>query len=259
MSHTASLVALRPYDRVMVDALVWITGGSAGLGAALAVTVPYPDVRVVSISRSAGPDGTEHLPADLSDPASWVAVEQHLLERMTRFSGSRVVLIHNAGTLTPIGFAGEVDTAAYRDNVLLNSAAGQVLGHAFVKAVVASGFAGSADLVMITSGAASGAYPGWSAYGAGKAALDQWVRTVGAEQRERDRDLRVLSVAPGVVATAMQAEIRSTDPADFPAVDRFRQLHDQQELTPPDQAARGIWTLVDARVESGTVTDLRRR
>src|SRR5687768_11234135 len=102
----------------MVDTLVWITGASAGLGAALAAAVPYEDAHVVSISRSPGPDGTEHLPADLTDPASWSSVEAHLLARLGDFEGRRAVFVHNAGTLDPIGFAGEVDSIAYRDNVL---------------------------------------------------------------------------------------------------------------------------------------------
>jgi NAD(P)-dependent dehydrogenase (short-subunit alcohol dehydrogenase family) len=241
----------------MTDTLIWITGGSSGLGAALAQTNPYRDAHVVSISRSAGPPGTEHLPADLADPASWSAIETHLLARMSSFSGSRLVFVHNAGTLTPIGFAGEVDTVPYRDNVLLNSAAGQVLGHAFLKAVRASGFAGETVLVMISSGAASAAYPGWSAYCAGKAALDQWVRAAGEEQRTRDEATTVLSIAPGVVATPMQAEIRSADQADFPNVARFHQLHEQGQLREPDDAARAVWDVVGQGLQAGTVTDVR--
>jgi benzil reductase ((S)-benzoin forming) len=240
----------------MADTLIWITGGSSGLGAALLRTAPYDDAHTVTISRSAGDDAAEHIPADLADPASWSAVENHLLARMGEFSGSRAVFVHNAGTLDPIGFAGEVDTTAYRDNVLLNSAAGQVLGHAFLRAVTAAGFSGEALLVMISSGAASSAYPGWSAYGAGKAALDQWVRAVGEEQRTRGH-VTVLSIAPGVVATAMQAEIRATEESDFPNVDRFHELHDQGHLRDPDDAARAVWDVIGRGLPSGTITDVR--
>ncbi len=241
----------------MVDSLIWITGASAGLGAALAATLPYDDAHVVSISRSPGADGTEHLPADLADPVSWSAVEAHLLARLPEFSGSRVVFIHNAGTLDPIGFAGEVDSLAYRGNVLLNSAAGQVLGHAVLKAVTESGFAGDVRIVMISSGAATNPYPGWSSYGAGKAALDHWVRAVGEEQRVRGSNVKVLSVAPGVVATAMQQQIRATDAADFPNVERFHELHGEGQLADPEAAARAVWAVVQRDLPSGTVTNTR--
>ena len=241
----------------MVDTLIWITGGSAGLGAALAATVPYDDAHVVSISRTPGPAATEHLPADLADPSSWSAVEAHLLVRLAEFSGSRLVFIHNAGTIEPIGFAGEVDFAGYRNNVLLNSATGQVLGHAFLTAVTESGFAGAAQLVMVSSGAARNPYPGWSAYSAGKAALNHWVRAVGAEQRTRGSNVSVLAVAPGVVETAMQAQIRSSSVDDFPSVDRFHELHDEGQLQDPADAARAVWSVLGRDLPAGTVTDVR--
>ena len=241
----------------MAKTLVWITGASSGLGAALAATVPFDDARVVDISRSGGTDGTEHVPADLSDPGGWASVEQHLLARMAAFTGERAVFLHNAGTLDPIGFAGEVDSAAYRANVLLNSAAGQYLGHAFLRALGESGFSGSGLLAMVSSGAASTPYPGWSSYSAGKAALDMWVRTVGAEQRDRGSRVTVLSVAPGVVATGMQQRIRATDESDFPNVERFVQLHDQGELRDPADAAGDVWSVLTSDAASGSVLDVR--
>lgn len=238
-----------------VATLVWITGASAGLGAALVATQPYADAHVVDISRSGGTPGTEHLPADLADPAAWVAVEAHLAARIGAFAGERVVLVHAAGTLQPIGFAGEVDPQAYRRHLLLD-AAGPAVGNAFLTAVHDSAFRGEVLLAMITSGAASSVYPGWSAYASGKAALDHWVRTVGAEQQVRG-GATVLSVAPGVVATAMQDQIRRTPERDFPAVARFRQLYDDDALTPPSEAARRVWAALRGGIESGSVTDVR--
>ena len=241
----------------MAKTLVWITGASSGLGAALAATVPFDDARVVDISRSGGTDGTEHVPADLAEPASWTAVENHLLARMSEFGGQRAVFVHNAGTLDPIGFAGEVDSHRYRANVLLNSAAGQYLGHAFLRALAESGFEGDGLLAMVSSGAASTPYPGWSSYSAGKAALDMWVRTAGAEQRQRSGRTRVLAVAPGVVATSMQERIRSMDESDFPNVERFVQLHEQGDLREPLDAARSVWSVLTSDAESGAVLDVR--
>ena len=236
--------------------LVVITGASSGLGLALARSVPFPAV-VVDISRSGPPEdsGVAHFPADLSDPDDWVAVGDELRRLIVESDPRRAVLIHAAGTLTPIGFAGEVDSASYTSNVLLNSAAGQVLGHHFLASL--AGREGSHDLVIISSGAASSVYAGWSSYGAGKAALDQWVRTVGAEQDKRG-GVRVSAIAPGVVATAMQAEIRSVAEQDFPEVDRFHDLHEQGDLVDPDVAARRIWTAIEAGIETGSVIDIRR-
>jgi benzil reductase ((S)-benzoin forming) len=239
----------------MVDTLIWISGASAGIGRALAETVPYPDAHVVDISRSGGVAGTEHLPADLADPASWSAVEAHFQARLGTFEGARAVFIHNAGTLEPMGFAGEVDSDGYRAQVLLNAAAPQALGHGFLRAT--QGFAGEAHLVMLTSGAASRPYEGWSAYCAGKAAVDMWVRTVGAEQARRGSRTRVIAVGPGVVATGMQEQIRTLDERDFPQVERFRGLHERGELRDPADAARGIWGLLERDLDNGAILDLR--
>ncbi len=167
---------------------------------------------------------------------------------------ARAVFIHSAGTLTPIGFAGEVDGDAYRRNILLNSAAGQVLGHLFLEAL--AGREGRFDLVMITSGAARGVYPGWSAYGAGKAAVDHWVRHAGAEQELRG-GVRVSAIAPGVLDTAMQAEIRETAERQFPSVERFHRLHEEGQLVAVEDAARKIWRVLEEGVEQGAVLDLR--
>lgn len=243
----------------MTDTHVWITGASGGLGAALVETLPFDDAHVVDVSRSGGTPGTEHLPADLADPAAWAAVGAHLNAQIGQFTGERLVFVHNAGTLDPIGFAGDVDPAAYQRLVLLDSAAPQVLGNLFLTAIAAAGFAGRADLVVVTSGAARSVYPGWSGYGAGKAAVDQWVRIVGAEQAHRGSGVRVVAVAPGVVDTGMQDLVRRTDPVDFPAVGKFRDLAASGDLVAPIDAARRIWALLATDPEPGTVTDVRPR
>lgn len=236
--------------------LVVITGASSGIGLALARAVPFPAV-VVDISRSGPPDDDiEHLKADLSDPSSWGRVRSEVNRLVAEHEPERAVFIHAAGTLTPMGFAGEVDPDAYAANVVLNSASGQVLGNAFLAAI--HGRTGTFDVVMITSGAASSVYPGWSSYGAGKAALDHWVRNVGSEQRERG-GVRVSAIAPGVVATDMQTQIREMSERDFPNVERFHDLHEKKQLANPDEAARKIWDAIEEGIDTGAVTDIRDR
>ena len=171
---------------------------------------------------------------DLADPAQWQRVAAVFESALRDFAGDRVVFVHAAGTLTPIRFAGEGDAADYQRNVLLNSAAPQVLGDAFLRALRAT--QAPADLLFIGSGASKSVYEGWSGYCAGKAAVDHWTRTVGAEQARRGARRRILCVAPGVVATPMQAEIRETPPRDFPDVARFLALHDDGALREPSRS-----------------------
>ncbi|CAN5416175.1 SDR family oxidoreductase [soil metagenome] len=238
-----------------IDTLVWISGASSGIGAALAAAVPLPGAHVVDISRSGG-SNAEHLPADLADPLSWAAVEAHVRARVGAFEGRRAVFFHCAGVIDPIGPAGAVDPGAYRRNVLVNAAAPQALGQAFLSAV--AGLDLESHLILLSSGAATTVYEGWSAYGAGKAAVEQWVRTVGAEQRRLARGCRVLAVAPGVVDTAMQERVRSADPDAFPAVGKFHDQYAADALRSPEEVARDLWSLLDRDFDSGAVVDLRR-
>jgi benzil reductase ((S)-benzoin forming) len=238
----------------MPGQLVFVTGASSGIGRALAAALPWPGARCIGISRRTAP-GLEHFRADLADPASWPAVAALFAERMRGFAGEEVVCIHNAGTLDPIGFAGEVDAEAYTREVLLNAAAPQVIGDAFLRA--ARETRARCTLAMISSGAAHNVYLGWSGYCAGKAAVDHWVRTVGAEQAQRRSHVRVISVAPGIVETPMQAQIRSTPERDFPEVDRFRTLQAEGALRAPAEVARDLWALLTGEFENGAVLDLR--
>ncbi|MGI9080598.1 MAG: SDR family NAD(P)-dependent oxidoreductase [Acidimicrobiales bacterium] len=244
----------------MSGALVWISGASGGVGRALVETVPWDGARVIGISRRP-PDGAEHLEADLTDPAAWAVVGESFRSELESFDGDRVVFVHAAGAIEPIGYAGEVDTDAYTANVILNSAASQVLGHLFLAAASANSTAPTTaaarrHLVMLTSGAAKSVYEGWTSYGAGKAAIDQWVRAAGAEQETRG-GVQVLAVAPGTVATAMQERLRATTEAEFPKRQKFLDLYEADELSDPAEVATSLWRLLDARLDNGSVIDLR--
>ncbi|PZS18006.1 MAG: short-chain dehydrogenase [Pseudonocardiales bacterium] len=240
--------------RPMAASLVWISGASGGIGQALAKTVPWDDTRVIGISRGHPGDSIEHLEVDLADPSTWPVVGASFRRELEGFGGEHVVFVQAAGTIDPMGFAAEVDSEAYLRNVLLNSAAPQVLGQLFLAAV--RSLSARRHLVMLTSGAARIVYPGWSSYGAGKAALDQWVRNVGDEQAKRG-GVQVLSVAPGTVDTAMQGRLRDTPEADFPSRQKFLDLRQQGKLSDPQQVAGRIWGMIDRGVNNGSVVDLR--
>jgi benzil reductase ((S)-benzoin forming) len=239
----------------MSTALIWISGASGGIGQALAKTVPWDGARVIGINRKRPGSSIEHLEADLVDPSTWPTIGESFRRELKGFDGETVAFIHAAGTVDPMGFAAEVDSDTYQRNVLLNSAAPQVLGQLFLAA------ARSVDarryLVMLTSGAAKTVYPGWSSYGAGKAAIDQWVRNVGAEQARRG-GVSVLSVAPGTVDTITQEKLRTTPEEDFPSRGKFVDAHAQGKLTDPQQVASQIWGLLDRDLDNGSVVDLRK-
>ncbi len=236
--------------------LIFISGASSGIGLAMLETLPYADARVLNLSRRPAP-GSEHVALDLSDPAAWPAAEARFHEALATFTGGQVTFVHSAGVLSPIRFAGEGDPEAEIRNVLLNSAAPQALGHAFLRALSRRDPEPRSTLLFIGSGASSAAYMGWSGYCAGKAATDHWTRTVGAELDRRGRPCRVLCIAPGIVQTAMQAEIRDTPARDFPEVARFIELHEGGALRTPKDVAGELWALLERDHPNGAVLDLR--
>ncbi len=236
--------------------LIFVSGASSGIGAALTTHVSsMPDVAVATFSRS-DVDSEHHLSVDLAHPGEWASVGNWMASVADRVRPDALWFFHCAATLNPIGFAGEVDADAYAANVVLNSASPQVLGERFI--ALAKRLGVRAVLVQISSGAATKPYPGWSSYCAAKAAVDHWTRTVGVELENRGQPITVVSVAPGVVETPMQAEIRGMHESDFPNVQRFRDLESEGILRSPEEAARDLWALATRDdLGNGAVLDLR--
>jgi len=81
---------------------------------------------------------------------------------------------------------------------------------------------------------------GSTAYCASKAGMDHFSRALALEQAERPNGARVVSLAPGVIDTDMQQQLRDADPAQFPERERFMQLHAQGLLDTPAQAAAKV-------------------
>lgn len=96
------------------------------------------------------------------------------------------------------------------------------------------------QIVFISSGAANRPISSWGQYGASKAALNYFAETLQQEIQEAAKDIIVKSIAPGVVDTPMQEEIRKSKPRDFPTVENFRKLKENQELSSPDEVARKL-------------------
>lgn len=90
-------------------------------------------------------------------------------------------------------------------------------------------------VVAVSSGASTKPYYGWGAYGASKAALNHFVQLLAAE----NSDISAISVAPGVVATEMQKDIREKFGGNMTpeSLQRFVDLHEKGELLPPEVPA----------------------
>jgi NAD(P)-dependent dehydrogenase (short-subunit alcohol dehydrogenase family) len=99
---------------------------------------------------------------------------------------------------------------------------------------------------------------GSASYGAAKAGMDHLARAVALEQAALPQGARVVSLAPGVIATDMQLQLRSADPALFPERARFVGLEQAGQLDTPDQAAARVLQFLDREdFGSNPVADVR--
>jgi benzil reductase ((S)-benzoin forming) len=225
----------------MGDTIVWISGATSGIGAALARHCPYEGATIVNLSRRPHPDH-ESVFLDLTDPATWTAVADHFTERMAGFTGRRAIFVHNAFHHHRV-FAGEGEPTAQLAEVMANVAAPLVLGDAFLRAARPAVERGvEVGLVQMSSGAAKLAYPALSVYGAGKAAMEQWVRAVRAERAVRGTGPWLVSVRPGFVDTPSSRRDAQLSADDFPAAPALVEaLATGQGVLDADTCAREIW------------------
>jgi NAD(P)-dependent dehydrogenase (short-subunit alcohol dehydrogenase family) len=196
-----------------------VTGGSAGLGLALARDLALDGWHVVVDARDAARlaaavrsiDGSvtgvvTGVPGDVTDPS-----HRHALAAAAPATGRLDLLVHNASTLgpTPLPALADLDLDGLDGTWLTNVAAPLALTQLVLPTLRASAGA----LVGISSDAAVEHYEGWGAYAASKAALDHVVLTLGAENPE----IAAYAVDPGDMRTAMQqAAFPGEDISDRP-------------------------------------------
>jgi benzil reductase ((S)-benzoin forming) len=222
---------------------VLITGHSRGLGAALYTHAHDQGMKVMGISSRE---------VNFADPK---AVDQFLetKELESFFAGaSQALLINNAGRLLPVGMTGQLGTQDILSSIAVNVGAALAIANAFVAATQ-----GCADrrIAQISSGAARSPYAGWSIYCASKAALDQHARCVAMEGHT---GLRIESVAPGIIDTDMQGQVRATTVEQFPMRPKFDKLKAEGALASPASVAEKLLAhLQNNAFGQQTCTDLR--
>lgn len=220
-----------------------VTGASRGLGHALALGLLQPTTQLITIARShdaalaqqAAKAGCQlqQVQADLSDPVAAGDSAAKIMASLPQ-GAMRYLLINNAGTVDPIKQAADLtDASAIAAAFNLNVTSLIALSSAFLRATQ-----GAADrrILNISSGAGRNPMPGWGVYCATKAAVDHYSQVVHAE----NHGVRIVSLAPGVIDTNMQKQIRGSDAASFPNVERFAQMHEQGQLSSPAAVAEKI-------------------
>jgi NAD(P)-dependent dehydrogenase (short-subunit alcohol dehydrogenase family) len=202
---------------------VLLTGGSRGLGQALALKLAARGAKIALVARQQAElekvvskisenGGTAFgIVADVGDKESIYPI----VGQAAALAGPVDILINNASTLGPVPLQLLLDTDCedFERALQVNT-----LGpFRLMKAVAGSMILRQTGLIInISSDAAVEAYPTWGAYGASKAALDHLTRTAAAELKRAG--MRFFSIDPGEMDTRMHADaMPEADPLSLPA------------------------------------------
>ncbi len=203
-----------------------VTGGSMGLGAALAHGLARAGWSLVIDARDRGrlEAAATTIEVDLMPGAGLIAVPGDVTDAVHRGRladaagqlGGLELLVNNASALGPSPLP---PLAGYPLDALRDLLETNVVAPLALVQAVADQMAGAAQprVINVTSDAAAEPYPGWGGYGATKAALDQVSAVLAAEQP----GWQVWSVDPGDLRTAMhQAAFPGEDISDRPEPER---------------------------------------
>ncbi|KAJ2881141.1 hypothetical protein H4R27_004278 [Coemansia aciculifera] len=217
--------------------LAIVTGASRGIGKAIAQEFLHQGINVLGVSRSTpatleSTTDAKFIPciADVTNPDDLVRI----LEAAQHTGMSVITLINNAGTLDPISKICDVDLDSWRQSFEVNVVAVVALTQRLLPLLRAS----KGRVINISSGAAIGAYQGWAAYCASKAALNMVTQSIAMEEPE----IVAIALRPGAVDTDMQTVIRSVgqDAMREDQFAKFQSLYSEGTLLQPELPARAV-------------------
>tara|TARA_B100000405_G_scaffold83649_1_gene57885 strand:+ start:2035 stop:2775 length:741 start_codon:yes stop_codon:yes gene_type:complete len=217
-----------------------ITGASKGLGRSLALSIAdsgfivialareSPELKSVEVELKKISEQSIAIVCDLADSSQISRTAEIIASNFGHLSG----IIHNAGIINPIGNMLDVEREGWEKTIQVNLLGVQDLTRSLESII---GGENHTRITTISSGAAQRSLHGWSAYCVSKAGLDMWTKCM-AEEGE-NTNISALAIAPGIVDTGMQKEIRQADESSFPLLQNFKDYYKNGELSKPDDVA----------------------
>jgi benzil reductase ((S)-benzoin forming) len=249
-----------------MTALYILTGSSRGLGLAMAQRLLRTGATVLAIARHRNEELTALARESGGSVEQWqfdLAESHRIPERLvewfslqTSASYSSVTLINNAGVIASIGPLREAEPADLAMAMRVGLEAPLQLTAAFLAAT--AHWAVPRKVLNISSGLGRRAMASQAAYCAAKAGLDHFTRCVALEEALTANGAKLCSLAPGVIATQMQEQLRSATPEDFPDVANFIAMKEKGLLMSSEQAAEKVIAFLN-RADFGLnpVADIR--
>jgi NADP-dependent 3-hydroxy acid dehydrogenase YdfG len=201
-------------DRPLSGRVAVITGASSGIGAATARALADGGAKVALLARrrdrldalaeELGPDAIA-LTADVGRDGGLAEAAEAVAAQLGRAD----LVIANAGIMQP----GDLD-ADWRPQLDVNVSGVMATVQAFLPSLLAAAEdGGTADIVTTSSIAARQRFPGYTVYGATKAAVSALAE--GLRTDLGTRGVRVTNIEPGLVATELQGKVEDPDAHAF--------------------------------------------
>lgn len=232
----------------MAGHLTVITGASRGMGHAIALQLLDAGHELLCISRrtsealaeraAKAATACEQWPHDLARAAAAAARLETWLEARDAAAYREVTLINNAALLPKVAPLSAQGGDAIADALRVNLEAPMLLTAAFLRATAQ--WQARRKVLNISSGLGRRAMASQALYCAAKAGMDHYTRCVALEEERQPNGAKVCSLAPGVIDTDMQVQLRGSDPAQFPDIGYFTGIKEQGVLASPDEAARKV-------------------
>ncbi|MDT8411351.1 MAG: SDR family NAD(P)-dependent oxidoreductase [Vicingaceae bacterium] len=231
----------------------FITGSSKGLGKALTELLLTDEENVVyGISRtnSINHHQFNHIQIDLADLD---AVKQFQFPELK--DATTITLVNNAGIVGDIKYLGNLDCDKIINTYNLNLITPTLLINQFTKTYNNEL---SKLVVNISSGAGRSPIDGWNVYCATKAGLDMLSLVFKEELNNKKLNINILSLAPGIIDTGMQEEIRKADESNFSNIERFIEYKKNGDLASPTTTAKLIAKFIsDKTLQENTICSVR--
>lgn len=246
--------------------LTIITGASRGMGFAMAEQLIAAGHDLLCISRKTNDTlsglashkgvACEQWAQDLTRSENAAAKLETWLSRHAGAALESVTLINNAGLLPRIARLGNIPAKDLSDALRVDLEAPMLLTGAFLRAT--AGWKAQRKVLNISSGLGRRPMASQAAYCAAKAGMDLFSRCVALEEAGHANGARICALAPGVIDTDMQVQLRSADSSQFPDVGNFVGLKDKGALASPQDAAAKVLAYL-AREDFGAnpVADVR--
>ena len=207
----------------------YITGTSRGIGKAVAETLLEKEDNIVyGISRNHTLQHKNYHP---------VTLDMQDVERVRQFEfgehkdAEKIIFVNNAGVLGHVTQVGRMYDEKILQSYQVNMISPSILINRFIHQY--QDYETKKMLINTSSGAARHTIPSWSTYVATKSGIEMFLRVIQDEQQDFKHPFTIYSIAPGVVDTEMQDEIREVEPENFRELGRFVKLKKEGKLVDP--------------------------